>query len=110
NSISRVADQVCDVHHITARRRLLELLSAYRESRELINIGAYARGSNPMTDTAIAMKDQVDAFLCQDTHEATALPETCRALLELGAQSERVRQAAAVAAAAPTPTAGHPTG
>ena len=105
DSISRVADQVCDVHHITARRRLLELLSAYRESRELINIGAYARGSNPMTDTAIALKDHIDAFLRQDGHEASPLPETCKTLLELCAESERVRQAA-IAAAAAVPVAG----
>src|SRR5690606_18938740 len=43
-SISRVADHVCDVNHIDARRRIQRLIAAYTDAEELITIGAYASG------------------------------------------------------------------
>ena len=99
NSISRVADQVSEETHITARRRMIELLAAYEENAELIQIGAYAQGSNSMTDTAIHMKDVLDGFLRQGSQEHSSMADTCKALFEVAANSERVRQAAASAAA-----------
>lgn len=93
-SISRVADQVSEEAHITAKRRMLELMSAHRENSELISIGAYAKGSNVMTDTAIECEDLINGFLRQESGELSAMPETCGALLGLAAQSERIRQAA----------------
>jgi FliI/YscN family ATPase len=91
-SISRLADQVSDDNHVTARRRIMELLSAYRESEELISIGAYAKGSSPMTDVAIALKPAIDVFLKQARDERTEFPVTCRTLCELAGESERLRQ------------------
>ena len=99
-SISRVADDVCDPHQITARRHLIRLLAAYEEAEELINIGAYARGSNPLCDAAIAMRDQLTAFLQQETGEASAFPQTCRRLLELAGEAERAGAGAGAGAAA----------
>ena len=93
-SISRVADQVCEESHIVAKRRILELMAAHRENSELISIGAYARGSNPMTDTAIECEAGITGFLRQESGELSAMPETCGALLGLAAQSESIRQAA----------------
>lgn len=90
-SISRLADQVSDPNHIIARRRLFELLASHRESEELISIGAYARGSNPMTDVAIALKPAMDTFLRQSKDDLTEFPLTCGALCELAAESERLR-------------------
>ena len=103
-SISRVADNVCDPMHITARRRMLELLAAYEENRELIGIGAYARGSNVMTDTAIEVEASMTAFLRQGSDEPMSMPETCKRLLEFAATSERIRQIVAAAPAAPVAT------
>jgi len=90
DSISRVADDVCDQTHQAARRQLIRLLAAYAEVEELINIGAYARGTNPLCDAAIAMKDDLDAFLQQPRHDATAYPHVCRKLIELAAMAERM--------------------
>lgn len=91
-SVSRVADDVSDEHHIAARRRLFGLLSAYAESEELINIGAYPRGSNLRTDLAIAMRDRVNAFLRQASGDDSAYPETCRAMIELAADADAIEQ------------------
>lgn len=90
DSISRVADDVCDVNHASARRQLIRLLAAYAEAEELINIGAYARGSNTTTDVAIAMKDELDVFLQQARDERNTYPQTCRRLIELSTAAERM--------------------
>jgi flagellum-specific ATP synthase len=82
-SISRVADDVCDQPHIAARRTIRRLVAAYAEAEELINIGAYARGSNRDCDIAIEMKPQIDGFLQQLTEEKADYPLTCRTLIEL---------------------------
>ncbi len=102
DSISRVADVVCDPHHIAARRQILKLLAAYAEAEELINIGAYARGSNPDCDVAIAMKPAIDQFLQQRVEENADYPTTCKTLLELAKASEREYAARAKAAMAPS--------
>lgn len=88
DSISRVADDVCDEHHITARRQIVRLLAAYAEVEELVQIGAYAKGSNPLCDVAIAMKPALDRFLQQADTVRAEYPHTCRSLLELAAQSQ----------------------
>ena len=90
DSISRVADDVCDEPHRVARRELLALISAYTEAEELINIGAYACGSNPMCDVAIEMKPALDEFLRQGVAEVSEYPLTCRRLIELGAMARQL--------------------
>jgi len=87
-SISRVADDVCDENHIAARRKLLKLIAAYAEAEELINIGAYAHGSNPDCDVAIELKPALDEFLKQPIDEKSGYPETCRRLIELSLSAD----------------------
>lgn len=82
-SVSRVAEVVCDEPHREARRLITRLVAAWREAEELINIGAYAHGSNADCDVAIALKPRIDAFLRQEVREKSSYPETCRGLLEL---------------------------
>jgi flagellum-specific ATP synthase len=87
-SISRVADQISDQNHLKARRHMSRLLSAYKEAEELIQIGAYARGSNPEVDAAIALKPVLEQFLRQNSHERCELPLTLRGLVELSLSAE----------------------
>lgn len=87
-SISRVADQVSDQNHMNARRHVSRLLAAYREAEELIQIGAYAKGSNPDVDAAIAMRGAIDAFLKQGAQERNEYPRTLRSLIELSLAAE----------------------
>jgi flagellum-specific ATP synthase len=89
-SVSRVAEIVCDEHHRRARQTVRRLVSAYAEAEELINIGAYAHGSNPDCDVAIAMKPRIDAFLRQEIRETTDYPHTCRRLIELAAEAQEL--------------------
>jgi flagellum-specific ATP synthase len=45
------------------------LLAAYRDARDLIEIGAYVAGTNPAVDRAIELREAMDGFLRQDLHE-----------------------------------------
>lgn len=90
-SISRVADTVCDEHHIRARRELLRIIAAHAEAEEILSIGAYAPGSNIDCDIAIAMQERIDGFLRQDPRDSANYPETCRTLIELAHTSQQLR-------------------
>ncbi len=70
DSISRVADDVCDQPQIHARRQMIRLLAAHREAEDLIQIGAYAKGSNPTTDVSIRYHDRILELLQQTTRES----------------------------------------
>jgi flagellum-specific ATP synthase len=96
-SVSRVADDICDEAHIAARRRIGRLMAAHSEAEELINIGAYAHGSQPDCDVAIEMMPAINEFLQQDPRAMAPFPQTCRDLLELARRAETLsaKQAAA---------------
>jgi type III secretion protein N (ATPase) len=82
-SLSRLMNAVADPQHRAAAGRLRELLAAYERQRDLILLGAYARGSDPLTDEAIAKLDAVERFLRQRTDEAAPFAETRARLLAL---------------------------
>ncbi len=70
DSVSRVADEVCDGVLVAARRQALRLVARYREVEELVQIGAYAAGSDPEADVAIARRKEIDELLCQSSSES----------------------------------------
>ena len=53
DSVSRVGDDVTDSRHRAGRVQLARVLAAYREVEDLVQIGAYASGSDPESDVAI---------------------------------------------------------
>jgi flagellum-specific ATP synthase len=50
---------------------LRRIMAAHRDARELIEIGAYAAGSNPLVDTALRLNASIDSFLRQDVMAIT---------------------------------------
>ncbi|MEM9200520.1 MAG: FliI/YscN family ATPase [Actinomycetota bacterium] len=87
-SVSRVMAAVTTPEQQALSRKLRELLAAYDEARDLIEVGAYVAGTNARTDEAVARRDAVLAFLQQQTHEPTAFADTWTALAHtLGAMS-----------------------
>ncbi|NVK24340.1 MAG: flagellar protein export ATPase FliI [Gammaproteobacteria bacterium] len=64
-SISRVMPQVVSPEHLNMALVFKKLLSAYEQNKDLISIGAYSAGSNPVVDKAIQMKPVMDAYLQQ---------------------------------------------
>jgi flagellum-specific ATP synthase len=65
-SISRLMPMVTDKTHQGLANRFKETLAVYRRVEDLINIGAYVKGSSPRTDEAIDMTESLNHFLCQD--------------------------------------------
>src|SRR5690606_17694614 len=63
DSVSRVADDVCDLAHIEARRQIVRLMAVYRDVEDLVQIGAYAPGSNPEADVAIEYRARIVELL-----------------------------------------------
>ncbi|MCD6363722.1 MAG: flagellar protein export ATPase FliI [Synergistetes bacterium] len=80
-SISRLMIEIVPREHYIAAGRLRELLSAYEESQDLINIGAYAKGSNRVVDEALEKIDEIKKFLIQGINEKSTLEEARKWLL-----------------------------
>jgi len=69
-SISRVMPRVVSAEQRTIAMKARELLATYREAEDLINIGAYVKGSNPKIDESIKKEPGLESFLIQDMEEA----------------------------------------
>lgn len=81
-SISRVMNDIVPLEQIAAANRLKRLLSVYRNSEDLINIGAYQAGSNPEIDEAIRMYDTILEFLQQRIYEKVSFSEASEWLIK----------------------------
>jgi len=82
-SVSRVATRVTTPEqrqHSTAVRRAL---AARREMQDLIDVGAYVAGSNPLVDAAIRSASDIDAFLQQDVGAVAGAAESWQRLAAL---------------------------
>ena len=64
-SISRVMPQVTSPEHLQMALKFKKYLSAFEQNKDLISIGAYSSGSNPVVDKAIQLKPVMDAYLQQ---------------------------------------------
>mgnify|MGYP000933766665 FL=1 len=79
-SLSRVMDQVVEKEHWQAARSLRRLLAAYESKRDLIVLGAYSRGSDPLVDEAIRKMPKLEAFLTQWPDEVVDFEQVVRQL------------------------------
>lgn len=81
-SISRVMNDIVDEDHKQAAERFRQLVATYEENEDLINIGAYKRGSSAEIDEAIDMYPHIVDFLKQPMNEATTLEQSVSRLIE----------------------------
>ncbi len=72
-SASRVMHNVVSREHFELARRFRSIYSKYERGRDLVQIGAYAQGSDPAMDEAIALHASMGQFLQQDMYEAAAM-------------------------------------
>jgi flagellum-specific ATP synthase len=75
-SISRVGPAVTTIEQRAAANEMRRLMAAYRDAKDLIEIGAYVAGTNPLVDRAIELREAMDGFLRQDMHESTPTTDT----------------------------------
>ena len=86
DSKSRVRDQIIPPEHKLSANLLLKCEAAYREKEDLILVGAYQKGSDPMVDAAVALREHALAFLQQRPDEASPYGLTVGTLRHLAAQ------------------------
>jgi flagellum-specific ATP synthase len=82
-SISRVMNNIVGDKHKNAAEKLRASLSTYMESEDLINIGAYKKGSSKQIDNSITRYPEIISFLKQGTHEKATKDNSINALVEL---------------------------
>ena len=99
-SISRLMPDLQPREHIDAATMIRELLAAYADHEDLISIGAYRAGSNPLVDLAIASRDEIHHFLRQQVDESSSVESARESLLELVRSCAARRVAAGEAAPA----------
>ena len=90
DSVSRVAGDVTDPEHIASRQEILRLLAMYKKVEDLVQIGAYATGSDPVADTAIELKPAIDAILQQAPHAVAPYEESRKHLLALAQRAAQL--------------------
>jgi flagellum-specific ATP synthase len=86
-SISRLMVDVVSEEHLAAAQRIRALLAAYAEAEDLIEVGAYVKGTNPEVDTAIRMRPAIVEFLRQGIRESAPMEQTIARLAELARQA-----------------------
>lgn len=87
-SISRVMPAVTSLEHQQMARNIKQLYSSYQQSKDLIAIGAYVRGSDPQLDKAIGMMPRINAFLQQGMHDVVAYDDSLQGLYQLMPQAK----------------------
>src|SRR3546814_407571 len=90
-SVSRAMDAIVPKLHLQSAQRLRQLVSAYRQQRDLIAVGAYQKGSDPRVDEAIARWPEISAFLQQSVDERSTLAAAVSALDKVLAVTPGVR-------------------
>ncbi len=88
SSISRLMPDVVTREHLDIAARCRTLMADYRDAEDLINIGAYVKGSSEKIDYALQRIDKLNAFLKQDVAERSNLLESLNMLNQILAVQE----------------------
>jgi flagellum-specific ATP synthase len=83
SSVSRIMEDIVSKEHEEAAARLQKLIATYNQSEDLINIGAYEKGSNPEVDKAIDKIDEINDFLTQGINEEANYQDTVKQLIKI---------------------------
>lgn len=82
-SISRLMNHIVSDEHVRSAEKFRELLAKFIENEDLINIGAYKRGTSKEIDEAIRKYPQIIAFLKQGTNDAVSKEDSVNSLISL---------------------------
>jgi len=82
-SISRVMIDIVDEEQRRMANNIQNILATYKKAEDLINIGAYVKGSNQDIDYAVGMIDKVNDFLRQSIHEKIDIAKTKKQMVNL---------------------------
>ena len=90
-SISRCMPDVITPQHLALTGRIKDVMAAYAENEDLIQIGAYTAGASVRVDAAIKAHGLLEAFLRQDRAEASSFEATVARLNEIDAATRPVK-------------------
>jgi len=82
-SVSRVMPDIVSKDHRQRSIAFIDILSTYKEAEDLINIGAYVKGSNPQIDHALQKMPMLRAYLKQDMHEKAIFNDSVARLSQI---------------------------
>jgi FliI/YscN family ATPase len=85
HSLSRLTSRIASTRQLAAIQRIREALALYHDSQDLIQLGAYAAGSNPRLDACIRARPEIMNFLKQEAHAFSSLSETLERMDKLAA-------------------------
>jgi flagellum-specific ATP synthase len=88
-SISRVMPKVATREHKIVASHLRDLMAAYKQSEDLINVGAYAKGTNQKVDKAIAIYEDLMNLLKQDYQEKFSINQLFDQMVEIARKAEK---------------------
>lgn len=91
-SVSRCMDDIITPEHRKVAHELKTVYATYKKSEDMINIGAYAKGSNPQIDFAISLIDRIKDYLKQDVEEDSKFHDTIDRLANLVSKNEGLRK------------------
>ncbi len=80
NSKSRVMMDLIDKTHMASANQLIDMIATYKNAEDLIHIGAYKAGSNQKIDRSIALWENIESYLQQNTHKKVNLNESIESL------------------------------
>ena len=83
-SLSRVMNDIVSDEQKAAAGVVRNLMAVHAKNEDLINIGAYVSGSDPLCDKAIALIDNINEFLKQSTKDKIDFTKSVNDLLQLG--------------------------
>lgn len=82
-SISRLMNDIAPREQVKIASRLRNMLAVYESNQDLISIGAYKNGTNPVLDDAIAHMDRINRFLIQSVDEKFTYDETVELMTQI---------------------------
>lgn len=88
HSVSRLTSRIATPEQKSAGRKLREALATYRDAEDLIQLGAYVSGTNPVLDSSIQLRPELLEFLRQDHTSSAQIDETLTRMQELAARLE----------------------
>jgi flagellum-specific ATP synthase len=83
SSVSRLMVEIVDDEQYECAQKIRDILSCYKEAEDLINIGAYIKGSNPKIDYALKMINETNEFLRQGLKEFSSFADSINSLKNL---------------------------
>lgn len=88
-SVSRLMPDIASEGHLAAAAEIRKVLAVWEDIEDLVNVGAYASGTNAEFDLAVRMKPKIEAFLVQAIREEAEMADTLAGVVALG---ERIRE------------------